>query len=340
MHCANSKLDICSEYFQRKLEEDEEQRKKDAEVEVITEADLSISNTTAITIDKKKKPLKAKKSIAPEKPIKPREPPEPFFPGGVAIGVVSLAVARAATRLQNSSLYLHIASLNHKGEPPKEIRMPLPMVSLLSCGKSSGGKLKLLKEVIAVPKSNLSYKQSLKMMMSLQQQITKCLFTQKPGPTAMSDLGCWEKGFDQTEQPFEVIQEACNALELTLGEDLHLMLNCAAHELMDYEREKYEIISGVFKHPDEMMELYTSLLEKYPSIIGLIDPLRKEDEEQWCKLCYLLSPQCYFLANAASRSIDKLITDNLDGNRYSGLILKLTNQTTISDFIQVSKLME
>ncbi|XP_067909078.1 enolase 4 isoform X2 [Heterodontus francisci] len=330
---------LLSEYFQRKVEEDEEQRKKD-EVEEIIQPEVSLSTTTAPILDKKKKSPKGKKNIVPEKPIKPREPPEPFFPGSVAIGVVSLAVAKAASRLQNTSLYLHIASLYHEEDPPKEMKMPLPMVSLLSCGKTSGGKLKLMNEVIVIPKPSLSYKQSLKMMMALQQQITKWMFTQKSGPVAMSHFGCWKKGFDRTEQPFEVIQEACDILELTLGEDLHLMLNCAAHELMDYEKEKYEIISGVLKHPDEMIEVYTSLIEKYPSIIGLIDPLRKEDEEQWCKLCDLLSPWCYLLADGASRSIQKLITDGLGKNRYSGLILKHTNQTTISNFVQVAKLLE
>ncbi|XP_048406969.1 enolase 4 isoform X4 [Stegostoma tigrinum] len=233
-----------SEYFQRKVEEDEEQKKKDAEVEeVVPEPEQSVSTNTVPVLDKKKKPLKAKKSIAPEKPIKPREPAEKCFPGAVAIGVVSLAVAKAAVKLQNTSLFLHIASLNH--EPPKEMRMPIPMVSLLSCGKSSGGKLRLMKEVIAVPKHNLGYKQSLEMMMAFQQQITKWMFSQK------------------------------------------------------------------------------SL-----------------DEEQWYELCHLLSPQCYFLADGASKSIDKFITSGLGENRYSGLILKHTNQTTISDFVQVAKLME
>ncbi|XP_048406967.1 enolase 4 isoform X2 [Stegostoma tigrinum] len=286
-----------SEYFQRKVEEDEEQKKKDAEVEeVVPEPEQSVSTNTVPVLDKKKKPLKAKKSIAPEKPIKPREPAEKCFPGAVAIGVVSLAVAKAAVKLQNTSLFLHIASLNH--EPPKEMRMPIPMVSLLSCGKSSGGKLRLMKEVIAVPKHNLGYKQSLEMMMAFQQQITKWMFSQKSLPAAMSHLGCWEKGFEHTGQPFELIEEVCDTLKLTLGEDLHLMLNCAAHELMDY------------------------------------------DEEQWYELCHLLSPQCYFLADGASKSIDKFITSGLGENRYSGLILKHTNQTTISDFVQVAKLME
>ncbi|XP_067858245.1 enolase 4 [Heptranchias perlo] len=331
---------LLSEYFQRKVEEDEEQRKRDAEAEEPIEPELPPEIITAPVPDKKKKIPKGKKSIAPEKPINLRLPPEPLFPGSMAIGLVSLAVAKAAARLQNAFLYLHIASLNQAEEPPKEMRMPLPMVTLLNCGKSSGGKLKLMKEVIAVPKPGLSYKQSLKMMMDLQQQITKWMFGPKSGPVAMSHLGCWKKGYDHTEQPFELIQEACNTLELTLGEDLHLMLNCAAHELMDYGKEKYEVISGILKHPDEMIELYTSLVAKYPSIIGLIDPLRKEDAQQWSKLCFLLSPRCYILADVASRSIDKLITDGLDETQYSGLVLKQTNQSTISNLVQVAKLME
>ncbi|XP_051883840.1 enolase 4 isoform X2 [Pristis pectinata] len=331
---------LLSDYFWRKVEEDEEQRKKDDEEEKPEEPELPPPALSAPVGGKKKKSPKGKRSIVPEKTINPRYPPEPPFPGSVAIGVVSLAIAKAAARLQNTYLYLHIASLNQAEEPPKEMRMPLPLISLLDCGKSSGGKLRLLKEVIAVPKPGLGYKKSLKMMRDLQQEITKWMFAPKSGPAAMSHLGCWKKGYDRIEQPFEMIQEACTALQLTLGEDLHLMLNCGAHELMDYEKQKYEVIMGVLKHPDDMIEFYTNLVEQYPSIIGLIDPLRKEDVEQWSKLCSLLSPRCYILADAASRSIDKLLTDGLGANQYSGLVLKHANQTTISNLIHVAKLME
>ncbi|XP_072095910.1 enolase 4 isoform X2 [Mobula birostris] len=331
---------LLSDYFRRKVEEDEEQRNKDDEEEKPTEPELPSPIVSAPVGDKKKKSPKDKRSNVPEKTINPRYPPEALFPGSVAIGVVSLAMAKAAARLQKTRLYLYIASLNQAEESPKEMRMPLPLISLLDCGKSSGGKLRLLKEVIAVPQPSLGYKKALKMMRDLQQEISKWMLPPKHGPAVMSHLGCWKKGYDRIEQAFEVIQEACTTLQMTLGEDLHLMLNCGAHELMDYEKQKYEVITGVLKHPDDIIEFYTKLIEQYPSIIGLIDPLRKEDVEQWNKLCSLLSPRCYILADAASRSIDKLLTDGLGVNQCSGLVLKHANQTTISNLIHIAKLLE
>ncbi|XP_062928115.1 enolase 4 isoform X8 [Mobula hypostoma] len=214
---------LLSDYFRRKVEEDEEQRNKDDEEEKPTEPELPSPIVSAPVGDKKKKSPKDKRSNVPEKTINPRYPPEALFPGSVAIGVVSLAMAKAAARLQKTHLYLYIASLNQAEESPKEMRMPLPLISLLDCGKSSGGKLRLLKEVIAVPQPSLGY---------------------------------------------------------------------------------------------------------------------KKDVEQWNKLCSLLSPRCYILADAASRSIDKLLTDGLGANQCSGLVLKHANQTTISNLIHVAKLLE
>ncbi|XP_062928112.1 enolase 4 isoform X5 [Mobula hypostoma] len=278
---------LLSDYFRRKVEEDEEQRNKDDEEEKPTEPELPSPIVSAPVGDKKKKSPKDKRSNVPEKTINPRYPPEALFPGSVAIGVVSLAMAKAAARLQKTHLYLYIASLNQAEESPKEMRMPLPLISLLDCGKSSGGKLRLLKEVIAVPQPSLGYKKALKMMRDLQQEISKWMLPPKHG-----------------------------------------------------EKQKYEVITGVLKHPDDIIEFYTKLIEQYPSIIGLIDPLRKEDVEQWNKLCSLLSPRCYILADAASRSIDKLLTDGLGANQCSGLVLKHANQTTISNLIHVAKLLE
>lgn len=39
---------------------------------------------------------------------------------------------------------------------------------------------------------------------------------------------------------------------------------------------KYEILTGTFKSPDEMVDMYVELINKFPSIIALVDPLRKE----------------------------------------------------------------
>lgn len=48
-----------------------------------------------------------------EKPIAPPEPPELVLPGSMAIGAVSLAVAKTSATLGTVPLYLNIAMLKH-----------------------------------------------------------------------------------------------------------------------------------------------------------------------------------------------------------------------------------
>jgi enolase len=129
-----------------------------------------------------------------EKPVSPPEPPEPVLHGSMAIGAVSLAVAKASATLASDPLYLTLASLKHDQvgqscyipahgtwgqehggtrscrshspltlpafqEQPSTFSMPLLMGSVLSCGKSSPGKLHLMKEVICIPSPGLTAKQ-------------------------------------------------------------------------------------------------------------------------------------------------------------------------------------
>lgn len=50
----------------------------------------------------------------------------------------------------------------------------------------------------------------------------------------MSHLGCLTITYDTIEQPVLLIQGICANLGLEMGINLHLAINCAAHELMDY----------------------------------------------------------------------------------------------------------
>lgn len=61
-------------------------------------------------------------------------------------------------------------------------------------------------------------------LLILQQQITGKL----------SHLGCLTISYDTIEQPLLLIQGICANLGLEMGTNLHLAIDCAAHELMDY----------------------------------------------------------------------------------------------------------
>ncbi|XDA88275.1 hypothetical protein R6Z07F_017944 [Ovis aries] len=348
-------------FYENKVQEDKERK----------ELEKNLGDSTALSPQlllppppppppsKKKGQKQGKMETSAEKPIIPAEPPEPVLCGSMAIGAVSLAVAKTSAVLDNNPLYLNIALLKHHQEQPEKLTIPLLMVSLVSCGKSSPGKLNLMKEVICIPHPGLTAKQGVEMLLEIQKQINKAIeMSPPPKPetkkshdggkrgqqqitSKMSHLGCLTINYDTIEQPLLLIQGICANLGLELGTNLHLAINCAAHELMDYSKGKYEVMMGIYKNAAEMVDLYVDLINKFPSIIALIDPFRKEDSEQWDSIYNALGSRCYIIAGIASKSISKLLEEgSISILKYSGLIIKHTNQTTMSDLVEITNLID
>ncbi|NXR98685.1 ENO4 Enolase, partial [Oxylabes madagascariensis] len=332
---------MLGEYFATKVEEKKAPEKQEEEGEEKKEEEEAAPAAPALCPpDPKSKPKKGGKV----KPIPPVEPAEPVLCGSLAIGGTSLAIAKAGATIRRVPLYLHTALLKHNQESPKEMTLPLPMVTLLNCEKNSPTKLKLVKEVMLIPSVELSFKQGIERILDIQKEMTRLL--ESPGKTAptlkgISRLGCLTTGYDSLEQPLLLMQTACNNIGLELGTDMYLALNCAAYELMDYDKEKYEILTGTFKSPDEMVAMYVEMINKFPFIIALIDPLRKEDREQWSSICFALGSKCYLIAEDAATQISKLKPDqNINIAMCSGVVLKYINQTKVSDLIELSGILD
>ncbi|KAM4852010.1 enolase 4 isoform 3-T3 [Thomomys bottae] len=304
-------------FFANKVQEDKEQKELEKTIEEST-APPPPPVTPPLAPPpppKKKGPKSGRKDSLVEKPIPPAEPPEAILCGSMAIGAVSLAIAKTNATLDNIPLYLNMALLKHNQEQPSMMTLPLLMGSLISCGKSSPGKLNLMKEVICIPHPGLSTKQGVEMLLEIQKQISKAM-EPLPPPKAeakkghdstkrgqplitgkMSHLGCLTINYDTIEQPLLLIQGACANLGLELGVNLHLAINCAGHELMDYDTELWE-------------NLYTALGSK-----------------------------CYIITGSASKSISKLLENQITSiPKCHGLILRHTNQTTMSDMVEITNL--
>ncbi|XP_074731475.1 enolase 4 isoform X4 [Strix uralensis] len=357
---------ILGEYFTKKVEEKKEVQNQEEEEE--EEATLALTSCTpsATSLPGKKKSAKPGKKVAvAERPIPPAEPAESVLRGSVAIGGTSLAVAKAGAAVSHIPLYLHIALLKCDQDSLKEMTLPLPMVTLLNCEKISPAKLRLVKEVMLIPPVQLSLKQGIERVLDIQKEMMRLL--QPPGeapssqvadskkgrarntgkkapPRALkriSHLGCLITGCDNLEQPLLLMQTVCNNIGLELGTDMYVAINCAAHELMDYLKGKYEILTGTFKSPDEMVDMYVELINKFPFIIALIDPLRKEDRQQWSNICCALGSKCYLIAEDAATYISKLKTDqNINVPMCSGVVLKYINETKVSDLIELTGLLD
>ncbi|KFP51531.1 Enolase-like ENO4, partial [Cathartes aura] len=343
--------EMLGEYFTKKVEEKKEIQKEEEEAEATLALTSCTPSATELT-GKKKAAKPGKKVAVAERTIPPAEPVESVLCGSLAIGGTSLAIAKAGASVSRIPLYLHIALLKHDQDSPEEMTLPLPMVTLLSCEKMSPAKLKLVKEVMLIPPVQLSLKQGIERVLDIQKEMMRLLeppgkvwlflfYFQLQALKRISHLGCLITGCDNLEQPLLLMQTACNNIGLELGTDVYLAINCAAHELMDYVKGKYEILSGTFKSPDEMVDIYVELINKFPFIIALIDPLRKEDRQQWSNICRALGSKCYLIAEDAATYISKLkIDQNINIPMCSGVVLKYINQTKVSDLIELTGLLD
>ncbi|NXW46691.1 ENO4 Enolase, partial [Nyctiprogne leucopyga] len=356
---------MLGEYFTEKVEEKKEIQKQEEEEPEATRALISCAPSATSLPGKKKAAKPGKKVAVAERTIPPAEPVESVLCGSLAIGGTSLAIAKAGATISHIPLYLHIALLKHDQDSPKEMTVPLPMVTLLNCEKTSPAKLKLVKEVLLIPPVQLSLKQGIEKILDIQKEMMRLLEPsgkaaspqladskkgrahntgKKAPPRALkriSHLGCLITGCDNIQQPLLLMQTACNNLGLELGKDMYLALNCAAHELMDYVEGKYEIVTGTFKSPDDMVDMYVGLINEFPFIIALIDPLRKEDRQQWNNISCALGSKCYLIAEEAATYISKLkIDQNINIPKCSGVVLKYINQTKVSDLVELTGLLD
>uniref|UniRef100_A0A8C9ZYI8 Enolase 4 n=1 Tax=Sander lucioperca TaxID=283035 RepID=A0A8C9ZYI8_SANLU len=321
--CDQSDVDhILSNFFMaRYLEEKDIQNKEKEESRSPSEAEVVLSSPLSAQTKDKKSVDKGKKSNTAEKSFPPAEPPEPVLPGSLAIGSVSLAVAKTGAKTQGIPLYKYIAV-------PTQFHIPVSLVTLLSCGKTSPGKLTLLEEVILIPKAGQRVKQILTMTLELQKEMMRIVDTSTKA--MLCDSGVLAVNYERPEQPLDLITEACTNFGLALGTEIHLAVHCAAPELMDYSKGKYEIATGVLKSPDELVDLYQTLISKYPAVVALIDPFRREDIDQWEKLSNVIRNSCSLLSDITYKSK----APPLPGVR--GHILKHIHETTVSDLICIT----
>ncbi|XP_032817385.1 enolase 4 isoform X4 [Petromyzon marinus] len=336
-----SELDcLLREFLKEKLSEVHQQQ----EQEEVTRTEFSepVVQPLAVTVNSDKKPIKGKKSAALEKPLFHKEMRAPLLPGSVAISATSMAIAKAAARLKSCPLYKHIASLSHT-EVQQKLKIPVTMVTVLCCGKASPGKLNLLKEVMVLPRPGLTASQGLNIISEIQHQIMKhAEVVPKTGTMhVVGAVGAPLIGCDKLERPLEIIEEVARSLGLTAGVDFHLALNCAAHEVMDYEKGRYEVASGSFKATTDMVELYVQLLGQHPAVVALIDPLCPEDHEQWRRLSSAVGEKCFIFNENFCRLAELENLEHITGTlKATGVIIKHTNQVTVSDLLQASRYLQ
>ncbi|KAK3750975.1 hypothetical protein QZH41_009129 [Actinostola sp. cb2023] len=251
-----------------------------------------------------------------------------------AILGVSMVMLEAAATLKACPVFEHLKSLTSNQEQ-SEFTMPIPAMTLLTSGKYAAGKQNLIKEVLVLPKPGVTMDKGVQQLTDIFHKMGTVL-SQKMSPMAkcVTEDGSYSPAFDKPEMALDNVVEAINACGYALGADVDIILNCAASELYDKDKQKYEVILNTFKTLDDVINMYSEFLDKYPGIIGIIDAVRSQDKEGWIKLNQRIGEKCFVIGNDLYKRNSRILPTGMTDKLSSAALLSLDQANTVTELLE------
>lgn len=200
--------------------------------------------------------------------------------GANAILGVSLAVARASSRLEGIPLYRYIRSLyeNVESDAPAILDgFPVPMFNVLNGGTHSDSGLSV-QEFKLFPKGIQKYSEQLRAGSEIFQTLRGIL--EKSGySVGVGDEGGFAPRLESHAQAFEMILLAIEKAGYVAGKDVFLGIDAAANSFFVEAENVYALEpEHVRLTRDQLLNVYAEWIEKY-FLVSIEDALHEGDWE-------------------------------------------------------------
>ncbi|AYN24660.1 phosphopyruvate hydratase [Buchnera aphidicola] len=253
--------------------------------------------------------------------------------GANSILSVSLAIAKAAASSKGIPLYQHIAEINNT---PGVFSMPLPMINIINGGKHANNNIDL-QEFMIQPISAKSIKEAIRIGAEIFYSLGN-LLKDKGMSTTVGDEGGYAPNFKSNEEALNTIQDAIHKTKYKLGKDITLAIDCAASELYNKNKKKYQFIGeGIEFSSQELTHYLENLSNQYP-IISIEDG---QDESDWEGFLY----QTKKLGNKIQLVGDDLFVTNknilkkgIKKGIANAILIKLNQIGTLTETMETIKI--
>jgi len=243
--------------------------------------------------------------------------------GANAILGVSLAVAKAVANSLDIPLYRYIGGTNAK-------TLPVPMMNILNGGKHADNNVDI-QEFMVMPIGAQSFSEALRMGTETFHNLKKVL-KGRGYNTSVGDEGGFAPNLASNEEALDVIVEAIHKAGYKPGEDIYLALDVAANEL--YKEGAYHFASqGLTRTAEEMVEFYSSLVEKYP-IISIEDGLYEEDWEGWKLLTGKLGKKIQLVGDDLFVTNTERLAKGIENNITNSILIKVNQIGTLTETLE------
>jgi enolase len=248
--------------------------------------------------------------------------------GANAILGVSMAVARAAAKSANLSLYAYLGGLD-------AFRLPVPMMNILNGGKHADNSVDF-QEFMVMPIGAPNFTEALRYGAETFHAL-KSILKKKGYATSVGDEGGFAPNLKNNDEACDVIVSAIEATGYKPGKDIAIALDPAASSF--YEDEKYNLTKSNqgIKTSSQMTQLYKEWIKKYP-IVSIEDGLAENDWQGFQEHTSVLSDKIQIVGDDIYVTNTEFIRRGIEEHTTNAVLIKLNQIGTVTETIEAIEL--
>ncbi|MCL1995662.1 MAG: phosphopyruvate hydratase [Defluviitaleaceae bacterium] len=247
--------------------------------------------------------------------------------GANAILGVSMAVAKACAEALQMPLYQYLGGIGAN-------TLPVPMMNILNGGQHADNTVDF-QEFMVMPVGAPTFAEACRWSAEIYHHLKKVL-GKKGLSTGVGDEGGFAPDIATPEEVLDTIIEAIKAAGYKPGEQIQIALDVAATELYKdgayhFEGEaKAKGTGSIVRTSAEMVDLYESLVNKYP-IISIEDGLDEEDWEGWKLLTDRLGKKVQLVGDDLFVTNTERLKRGIDGGIANSILVKVNQIGTLTE---------
>jgi enolase len=248
--------------------------------------------------------------------------------GANALLAVSMAAAKAAAKESKLPLYRYLGGVN-------ATVLPMPLMNILNGGVHADNKIDY-QEYMIVPIGAETFSDGLRWGVEIFHQL-KTVLKKKGYSTNVGDEGGFAPDIQSNEEAIETVLQAIEAAGYKVGSQIGIALDAASSEMYKDGKYKFYKSSGKELSSDEMVEYWTTWVNKYP-IISIEDGMAEEDWDGWKKLTDKIGHKVQLVGDDLFVTNTKILQKGIDKGVANSILIKVNQIGTITETINAVQL--
>ena len=246
--------------------------------------------------------------------------------GANAILGVSLAVAKAAAKEKQISLYSYLGGSSAN-------MLPVPMMNIINGGSHSDAPI-AFQEFMIIPVLAKSFSHAMQMGTEIFHSL-KNVLKDRNLTTSVGDEGGFAPKLDGTEDALETIKIAVNNAGYSFGKQVMIALDCAASEFYqdgNYDYTIFEGSAGIVRDSKQQADYLAELAEKYP-IISIEDGMDENDWDGWKYLTEKIGDKVQLVGDDLFVTNVERLSRGINESIANSILIKVNQIGTLSETI-------